>query len=309
MASSAPSKSETTRTSQSWVTIRAASVERGVEAAGGVGDDGGLGGEGEVAVGDEVEQAQHRGARAAGGDGGGSGVGEDEAADAVALAEDAPGGERGDLGGGDRLHVEDGAEEHRLALVDEDERRAVAFLAGDADVRRAGAGGDLPVDGADVVAGQVGAELLELEAAAAQAAGAAAGEGAADRLARQEVEAARPRLEPGEVAEVGVDARVRARHGSGGGDELQQVGEDRVGVAALALGLVGERDAVAEDVGGDGLDVAGGDEVRALEPGVGAGAAVEREAGARAGAELDLAARGPRSTSSGWRVALTRSTM
>ena len=35
-------------------------------------------------------------------------------------AEDAPGGERGDLGGGDRLHVEDGAEEHRLALVDDD---------------------------------------------------------------------------------------------------------------------------------------------------------------------------------------------
>ena len=47
---------------------------------------------------------------------------------------------------------------------------------------------------------------------------------------------------------------------------------------------------MAEDVGGDGLDVAGGDEVRALEPGVGAGAAVEREAGAGAGAELDLAA-------------------
>ena len=50
-------------------------------------------------------------------------------------AEDAPGGEGGDFGGGDGLHVEDGAKEHRLALVDEDERRAVAFLAGDADVR------------------------------------------------------------------------------------------------------------------------------------------------------------------------------
>ena len=84
-------------------------------------------------------------------------------------AEDAPGGERGGLGGGDRLHVEDGAEEHRLALVDEDQRRAVALLAGDADVRGAGAGGDLPVDGADVVAGEVGADLLELEAAAADA--------------------------------------------------------------------------------------------------------------------------------------------
>ena len=105
-----------------------------VEPGGRVGDARRLRGEGEVAVGDEVEEPQHGAALPPGGDGVEARVGEDEAADAVALAEDAPGGQRGGLGGGDRLHVEDGAEEHRQALVDEEERRAVALLAGDADV-------------------------------------------------------------------------------------------------------------------------------------------------------------------------------
>ena len=99
-----------------------------------------------------------------------------------------------------------------MPLVDEDQRRAVALLAGDADVRAAGAGGDLPVDGADVVARQVGAQLLELEPAAADPGGAAAGEDAADRLARQEVEAARPRFEAREVGQVDMDARVGGGH-------------------------------------------------------------------------------------------------
>ncbi len=80
--------------------------------------------------------------------------------------EDAPGGERGDLGGGGGLHGADRAEEHRLPLVDENERRAVALLLRDPHVRGAGAGGDLPVDRAHVVAGEVGAELDELEAPA-----------------------------------------------------------------------------------------------------------------------------------------------
>ena len=136
VASSAPSKSQTTRTSQSWVTmLRRLRAAPRLRSAGASGDDRRAGGERGVAVGDEVEQAQDGGAAAAGGDLGEAGVGEDQAADAVAGAEDAPGGERGDLGGGDGLHGEDGAEEHRLALVDEDQRRAVALLAGDADVR------------------------------------------------------------------------------------------------------------------------------------------------------------------------------
>ena len=115
----------------------------------------------------------------------------------------------------------------------------------------AGAGGDLPVDGADVVAGEVGADLLELEPAAAHPRGAAAGERAADGLAGQEVEAAGAGLEPGEMGEVDVDARVGVRHprrSSGHGDELDQVGEHGVGVAAGARRLVGEADAVAQDV-------------------------------------------------------------
>jgi hypothetical protein len=160
------------------------------------------------AAGDERQQAQHRAAAAPGGHGVEAGVGEHQAAHPIAGGEDAPGGQRGGLGGGDRLHVEPRAEEHRLPLVDQDQRRPVALLARHAHVRRAGAGGDLPVDGADVVAGQVGADLLELEAAAAQPRGAAAGQRASDRLPRQEVEAARLRLERGQPVEPDPDARV-----------------------------------------------------------------------------------------------------
>ena len=212
LASSAPSKSLTTRTSQSWLTMRAAWSSARLRRAAASGTAGASAASAPLRSATRSRRRRTASRLRRAGTGSSAGVGEDEAADAVALAEDAPGGEGGGLGGGDRLHVEAGAEEHRLPLVDEEERRAVALLAGDAHVRRAGAGGDLPVDGAHVVAGEVGAELLELEAAAAQAAGAAAGEGAADRLARQEVEAAGAGLEAGEVGERDVDARVGVRH-------------------------------------------------------------------------------------------------
>ena len=142
--------------------------QRAVEQRRGFGHDRRAGGERGVAVGDDGEQAEDGGAAAAGGDRGEAGVGEDEAADAVARPRGcARRRARRSRRRSTDFMLRHGAEEHRLALVDEDQRRAVALLAGDADVRAAGAGGDLPVDGADVVAGEVGADLLELEAAAA----------------------------------------------------------------------------------------------------------------------------------------------
>ena len=66
--------------------------------------------------------------------------------------------------------------------------------------------GDLPVDRPHVVPGQVGADLLERHAAAAQPRRAAPGEQAVHGLVRQKGEPADPVLEGDEVRELSVDA-------------------------------------------------------------------------------------------------------
>ena len=71
------------------------------------------------------------------------------------------------------------------------------------------------------------------------------------------------------------------------GDFGEDAGDDLVGGHFLGLGLVGELDAVAEDVGGDLLDVLGRGVGAAAEHGVGAGGEVEPERRARGGAERD----------------------
>ena len=191
VSSSAPSKSETTSSSQSWVTMRAACVQRPVEARRGLGHDRGGGGERRVARRRLGEQAQDGGAARAGR---APRRGRRRRARCRRRGRPAPrmrhAASAATSAAVDGLHRVDGAEEHRLALVDEEQRRAVALLARHPDVGAAGAGGDLPVDGADVVAGQVDAEFLEFEPAAAHPRRPAAGKGAADRLAGKEVEAA-----------------------------------------------------------------------------------------------------------------------
>ena len=116
-------------------------------------------------------------------------LGEDDGADAVAQRGHAEGGQRRGLGGGHRLHGAPAAEEHRHALVDQQQHAAVALLGVDADMRAAASGGRRPVDGARVVALEIVPQLLEIEAAAAQARGVAAGQQRMHRLARQEAEA------------------------------------------------------------------------------------------------------------------------
>ena len=94
---------------------------------------------------------------------------EDDRPDPIAGAERHPGAERRELGRDDRLHRAHRAEEHRHALIDDEDRRAVALLGVGAHLRLAGAERHLPVDGPDVVAREVGADLVEVEAAAAEA--------------------------------------------------------------------------------------------------------------------------------------------
>src|SRR5262249_31912703 len=107
------------------------------------------------------------------------------------------------------LHRALAAEEHALALVDEHERGPVALLGVDADVGLAGPRRDAPIHGADVVAGQVVADLLAVEAATPQPRGVASREDRVHRLARQEGIAPGPVPEPDQVVQLGIDARRR----------------------------------------------------------------------------------------------------
>jgi hypothetical protein len=76
------------------------------------------------------------------------------------------------------------------------------------------------------------------------------------------------------------------------GQFVEQGGDDFFGGHVFGLGLEGGDDAVAEDVGGDGLDVLRGDIAAALEEGVGAGGEGEVEGGAGRGAVADVVAEG-----------------
>src|SRR5262245_65156192 len=94
---------------------------------------------------------------------------EDPAADTIALPERSPGCQRRHFESGHRLHGAPAAEEHGLPLIDDERQRPIALLGIDTDVRLARARRDVPVHGPDVVAGQVGAELFEVQAAPAHA--------------------------------------------------------------------------------------------------------------------------------------------
>ena len=88
--------------------------------------------------------------------------------DAVVVLQRRKREERGDLGTELALALRDAAEPRRGRAVDRKEDVQLAVLAELLDVRRAHASGDVPVDAADVVTGLVLADLLELEAGAAE---------------------------------------------------------------------------------------------------------------------------------------------
>jgi hypothetical protein len=138
---------------------------------------------------------------------------EHDGANAVARAEDAPGRDRGGLRRRHRLHRIAAAEEHRLALIDEQQRRAVALLVEHAHVRPAQPRRDLPVDRAHVVAATVVPDLLEVQSAAAHARRETAGQEAVHRLTRQERQPAAAEFERDQVIEVDMGSwRTGVRH-------------------------------------------------------------------------------------------------
>ena len=251
VVSSAPSKSLTTRTSQSWVTMPAAWESARLRSAGAPSTTGA------VAERAALRAATRPSRRSTARGCGWRGPRRPRCRRAPCRRRgrrrrDAPGGERRDLGRRHRLHVEPGAEEHRLALVDEDQRRAVALLARDADVwgcrcgpspssrwrarrRRAGRRGSPRTRGRGRGPGWRGGRRARCRPAGA-AGSRSRGPGASSA---------------GEPVEVDVDARVGGRPPrpiSGTATSLMQVGEHVVGAAPGAPGLVGQADAVAQHV-------------------------------------------------------------
>ncbi len=123
-------------------------------------------GQGVVEAGDLGQQGQHGLAAAPRADFPVAGIVEDETADPVAAVEGAPGQQARQLARQYRFETVAGAEEHAAALVDHHQHGAFPLLAKQLGVRIAGARGDAPVDRADIVTGLVGADLLEIDAAA-----------------------------------------------------------------------------------------------------------------------------------------------
>ena len=90
-------------------------------------------------------------------------------ADTVPDGQHPPGGQCRHFGGDHRLHLLSAAEKHRQPLVHHHHHRPVALLGVHPHMGFAGAVGDAPVHGADIVAGPVVAQLVEIQAAAPQA--------------------------------------------------------------------------------------------------------------------------------------------
>ena len=122
--------------------------------------------------------------------------------------------------------------------------------------------GDVPVDGADVVARLVLAHLGERHAPALEDRVVLAREQRRDTTLRVAISILPDALDEllGQHA-----ASARSRHL----DALEDALDDLLGRHLLGLGLVGERDAVAQHVGADRLDVLGRDVAAVAQEGVG----------------------------------------
>ena len=95
-------------------------------------------------------------------------AGKEEQADTVLVPDCGEGEDGGDFGGEGALGDGRGAGELGCGDVDDEDDGEVAVFAVAADEGFAGAGVGVPVECADIVAGDVGAEFIELEAAAAE---------------------------------------------------------------------------------------------------------------------------------------------
>src|SRR5206468_3676631 len=117
-------------------------------------------------------------------------VGEGDQPHAVVVADGAEGQHGGQLGGHLALLLQERAELAAATAVEQQQDGQLALLDEALDERVAHAGGDVPVDGADVVAGLVLADLLKGDAGALEDAAVLAAEQVLDGAAGPELEAA-----------------------------------------------------------------------------------------------------------------------
>ena len=113
---------------------------------------------------DLTHQAHDRGAPFARRDGFDDAVAEQDQTDLVLVAQRGKREQTGDFGGQFGFGTRAGTEHLRSRDVDQEHDRQLALLREALDVRVSGAGRDIPVNGADVVAGDIGAHLIEFDA-------------------------------------------------------------------------------------------------------------------------------------------------
>ena len=175
------------------------------------------------------------------------------------------------------------AEGHRRGRVEQEPRLDGALGDVDADVRLAGAGGHVPVDQADVVAGDVGAHLGQLGTIAERPGAVIAGEQPVDPGPNDEVHLAQQCR--GQRAGAGTARRARRAEGwavlmrpppgqveVGHRDRLEHTVEDLVGVDAFGERLVAEHHPMAQHVLGELAHVLREHVAAAAQEGKGAGA-------------------------------------
>ena len=202
-----------------------------------------------------------------------------------------------------------GAELHRRRAVEHEPRRERPLRDVDADVRDLHPGGDVPVDPPDVVARLVRPDLGELRAAAEVAGPVVPGDEAADLARDRQLERAEQRL--GRRAGAGTGRRAGAgpravpcrrgeRHAvrssviwRGAGTAGRMRARIESAVTSSARAVKRRDDAVAQDVRRQLVDVGGDDVPAAAQEGERPGRVDEVDRAARAGAERDVASRGP----------------
>ena len=118
-------------------------------------------------------------------------VSKDKTADAIALLQHAMGCQCRRFGGYYGLHVNGAAEIHRHALVNQQERRAIALFCIDTHMRDPGAGCHFPVNSSDIIAIDIFTQLFKTEATPTQLRRMASIQDGVGRLAREKRQTAR----------------------------------------------------------------------------------------------------------------------
>jgi len=193
-------------------------------------------------------------------------VGEKEESYLVVVLGGGKGEDAGELGGQLPFRLGSGAKSTGSREVDEKHEGELAFLAVDFDKGPIHARGDVPVDGADLVARLVLADLLKVHSLAFENTMVSPRQGFGHHPVGTDLQSPHlPENIPGLLFLLG--------HGaiSGDGDCVENAGDDRFARVALSLCFVGRDHSMAEHIHTDRLDVMRGDVTTPLQEGPGFG--------------------------------------